>query len=212
MKLGVTRQRLALHMRYDSWMYLVGILCMVVLLNITYTATAPRTPEDKLVEVYIASLGGMDEQQLSDLSRQAQQALSDQQEVRFSNVNTMEDYYADQLTVMLMAQQGNVFIIPASRFDSFALSGGFLPLDAYLQDGTLVVPEHVERFERGPGTDDNADVPRAIYGLDAGVLTGLMERGYVPMEERSVVCIPASTKNLKGSLDAVAFIYANWMQ
>lgn len=228
MKLGVTRQRTALHMRYDSWIYLVGIVCMVVLLNITYTATAPRTPADKLVEVYIASLGGMDAEPLDQLAEKAQLDMPEQQEIVFSNVNTVQDYYADQLTVMLMAQQGNVYIIPASRFDDLAESGAFISLDEYLSNGSLLVPETVGRLTRGLDEDeylakkkeleqqdelmgDLEHIPKAVYGLDANVLIGLSEWGYTPMEEKTVLCISAATKNLNGSLQMTQWLYANMM-
>ena len=53
MRTPVNGRTLRQHFTYNWWKYLLVIACGIFLVDLLFTVTAPRTPEDKKVEFYV---------------------------------------------------------------------------------------------------------------------------------------------------------------
>ena len=92
--------------------------------------------------------------------------------------SSTQDYYGSmQLTVYIMAQEGDIYMLSSSDFKSFASQGVFLDLQPAIDAGKL----HVGDMDLSAGyvalIDDNG-LPtgeRQLFGIPAASLGGLAE-------------------------------------
>lgn len=147
--------------------------------DLLYTVTAYRSPEDKRIDVYIQS---------NTASQQAAEAFF--QPIWEKQVPDMEvvdavmllsndqDYYSSmQLTVYIMAQEGDIYILNSADFKGYASQGVFIDLQPYVESGQL----NVDGIDLSAGyialVDDNG-LPmgeRKLFGIPLGELYGYME-------------------------------------
>ena len=63
MKTPVTSEALKHHITYNWWKYVMALIAGIFLVNLLFTVTAPRIPEDNKVDFYVYGLA--DEPSLS---------------------------------------------------------------------------------------------------------------------------------------------------
>ena len=128
MKTPLTRVRLQEHWRYSWWKYLLLAALALGGWSIAMTVTAPRTPENKLLEVYFFAYG--QEERVNNY-------LSGLQEREFPDQETVHSLWipsdgADGVVVLstrLMAGEAELTVLPREQFQSFANTGTFVALD-----------------------------------------------------------------------------------
>lgn len=141
---GISLFRLKEHFRKSWAIYIVGCVICVLLSNILFTSTAPRTPIEQQVLIYMAdsypeisALDGVAEELLA-YGQETDETL---QEVLFEHVSYGDpqvDMYGPMvLAARLSLREGDAFI--ASSFATEPLLGNevYMPLDDYIADGWL---------------------------------------------------------------------------
>ena len=130
------------HIRKYLWLYIIGIGASLLLTNLLWTTTAPRTPMDQMVQIYVAS----DYASADGMNGVAAEVLARTQpydetllEVEFVSVNyTENDYYSTMLLMTrLTTGDADAFICSQPVLDYLIGSGATLPLDDYCAGGWL---------------------------------------------------------------------------
>lgn len=197
----ITKSRIKNHFTYSWWKYVLLAVLAIVGWNLIYTSTAYRAPKDKRLDIYFVTYSVPDEilngMRIDILNRYPQ--LEDSSVI--SIVYTADDnYYGSmQLTTYMGAGEGDIYIMPKERFDAFAGSGTFVPLDEAVASGALDLQGM--DVSRGYATDE--DGTRALYGIPATELYGMMEE-YGLDNRDLMICVMAYTRN-----EAVAVQWVN---
>ena len=188
-KTRVTRKKSRAHITYDVWKYSLVIAAAIFGWDLLYSMTAYRSPADKRIDVYIQS-PLVTEQRAEAFFQPIWEERVPDMEVVDSVILTSstQDYYGSmQLTVYIMAQGGDVYLLSSSDFKTFASQGVFLDLQPAIDEGKL----HVEGLDLSAGyvalVDDNG-LPtgeRQLFGIPASALGGIAEG--LGMDTRDVV-------------------------
>ena len=170
-KTPVTRKKIRTHITYNFW------------------KSAYRSPADKRIDVYIQS-PLVTEQRAEAFFQPIWEERVPDMEVVDSVILTSstQDYYGSmQLTVYIMAQEGDIYLLSSSDFKTFASQDVFLDLQPAIDEGKL----HVEGLDLSAGyvalVDDNG-LPtgeRQLFGIPASALGGIAEG--LGMDTRDVV-------------------------
>lgn len=188
-KTPVTRKKIRTHITYNFWKYILVIAAAIFGWDLLYSMTAYRSPADKRIDVYIQS-PLVTEQRAEAFFQPIWEERVPDMEVVDSVILTSstQDYYGSmQLTVYIMAQEGDIYLLSSSDFKTFASQGVFLDLQPAIDEGKL----HVEGLDLSAGyvalVDDNG-LPtgeRQLFGIPASALGGIAEG--LGMDTRDVV-------------------------
>lgn len=179
MKTPVTKARLINHFTYSAWKYLLVCACAIFGWSLIYTQTAYRSPQDKRIDLYIKS-GTLSEELMESYFETLRKETAPEMEI-IQGVSLLasssDDYYSQmQLTTYIMAGEGDIYILPAEDFKSFAAQGVFIPLEELVQDGTL----HLDGIDTAAGyvtirDEDTGTVETHMYGVPLESLYGFMD-------------------------------------
>ena len=107
-----------------------------------------------------------------------------------------------QLTAYVAAGEGDVYLLPAENFQSYASSGSLLPLE----DAAAVL-DHVNavglNVDKGWRTESESR-ERHLYGIPASMLTGLHDYGVIV--EDCYLCITVNNGNDENSMKLLGFL------
>ena len=181
MKTPVNSRTLKNHFTYSWWKYLLVLAAGIFLVNLIFTVTTPRIPEDKKVEFYIYGLA--DDNALSAyLENVRVTEMPDMEAVTHSVLFQDQTYGAMTLVTHIAAHEGDIYLMPRDEFLSYAASGAFAPLE---DDEALMsfFSEAGVDLTRGWRTLSE-EGERHLYGIPADVLPGLStlcyaENGYL---------------------------------
>ena len=131
--------RVKTHLTYTFWLYILVAVAAFFGWNLLYTVTQYRAPEEKRIDLYIQS---------STVSQQYAEAFMEpiwkecvpEMEVvdTVMLLSNSQDYYTSmQLTVYIMAQEGDIYVLSSSDFKSYAAQGVFIDLQPYIDNGQL---------------------------------------------------------------------------
>jgi len=128
MKTPVNKQTVSHHLAYNWWKYLLLAAFCFGLVDLIYTVTAYRTPEEKKVEFYV--YGYADTDALDAYMENVRQTqMSDMEEMRSILMLNDSSYGPLQLTTYLAAGEGDLYLLPRDNFLTLAGQGAFLPLE-----------------------------------------------------------------------------------
>lgn len=191
MKTPVNKETLRQHWHYGWWKYAICICVIAFTVNLIYTMTAYRPPAEKKVNFYLGSGGGDQEQidlYMEDIRQTEMPDMEDMTSVVMINDDT---YFVMQLSTYIAAGEGDVYLLAAENFQSYASGGGLLPLE-----NVPAVMEQVEALgmDVGKGWRTDADTrERHLFGIPAKHLTGLNDFG-VPTED-AYLCVIQTNGN-----------------
>ena len=174
----ITKSWLKNHWTYSWWKYLLLSAICIMGVNILFTSTAYRSPEEKKIEVFAAH-GYVDQQALEDQLKEVFFArFPEQEELRVMNINlvTGDMYTQMQFTTYLAAQQGDVLLIPESHVYQLSDAGAdtaFMELTPYIESGVI----DLERIGAQPLMLKDSDGVEGIYAIPADSLYGLFDLG-----------------------------------
>lgn len=184
----ITKKWLKNHWHYNWWKYML-LACVCVLgVNVLFTMTAYRSPEEKKIELYVCN-GYVDQHVLHEqVSELFFARFPEQEELTVMNINlAANDMYVQmQFTTYLAAQQGDVLLIPESQVYQLAESGAdnaFLELTPYIENGTI----DPAALGVQPLAMKDSHGEEGIYAIPADSLYGLFELGNAP--ENSYLCL-----------------------
>lgn len=176
-KTPLTARAVRNHFTYGSWKYLILVVAAIAGWNLLYTTTQYRPPEEKRVDIYLASAAADTEALNAWLEKIRLEAFPDMELLEASSIleGTDDDYAATmQLSTFIMAGDGDVFLLENDRFKNYATQGAMEPLDDYLASGGLTTGD----LDLSKGYATLVDTgERHLYGIPADSLTGLEQFG-----------------------------------
>lgn len=188
-KTPITGKRLRTHFTYFFWAYILVFVGSIFVWDLLYAMTAYRSPEDKRIDVYIQNPLVSQERAEAYFKPIWEETAPDVEVVDavIMSSSTQEYYGAMQLTVYIMAQEGDIYILSSSDYKSFASQGVFLDLQPAVDDGRLNV-EGIDLAAGFVAAVDDDGVPsgeRKLFGIPAAALTGFKDA--LNMDPRDMV-------------------------
>ena len=170
MKTPINAQTLRQHLTYNWWKYALVIVLGALAVNLYYTTSTYRPPEEKKVDLYIYGLAddaglrqymaGVNEEQMPDM-----------EEMDVIVMVQDESYGAAVLSTYMAAGEGDLYILPRDSFVSYASSGAFLPLE---EDEELMALFNDREISLQSGWRRNSDEGvNHLYGIPVNKLPGL---------------------------------------
>ena len=179
-KTPLTKQRLRTHFTYHLWKYLLAAALTVFCVNLLYTTTAYRSPENLRVDIYMQSTTAMQEKVDAFMKDVWQRSVPDMETVNtiLLTAGSTDDYYSNmQLSVYLMAGEGDLYALSTEDFKRFAAQGVFIDLTPYVESGAL----NVEDIDLSSGyvtlldDDGNPTETKSLFGIPLYTLYGYMD-------------------------------------
>ncbi len=186
----VTKERLKTHFTYSLWKYLVVIACSLFCWSLVYAQTAYRSPQDKRIDVYVKSSTVTEELMDSFFEPIWKNVVPDMElvsGVTLLSTSDNTDYYSQmQLSVYIAAGEGDIYILPAADFKSFAAGGAFIALDNLVADGTIDVTGIDTASGRVTIADEDTGTSEThLYGIPLDSLYGFIDG--MQLDNRSMV-------------------------
>lgn len=178
---GITKKWLKNHFAYSWWKYLLVVCVSVLGVNVLFTTTAYRPPEEKKIEVYVLN-GYTDAQALrAELLPLFEQKCPDQEEFIVTNINLdgSDAYAYMQYSTYVAAQQGDVCIMPENEVIKLAAEGAeyvFVDLTEYVESG-LIDTKDID-LSRGMLKTESGE--KRLFAIPADTLYGLFAYGNDP--------------------------------
>ena len=187
MKTPITKDRLRHHFTYNWWLYLLLGVLAVFGWNLIFTTTAYRPPESKKVQWYIAS-PGLYQEGLNAWMEEVRQSSMPDMELMDSVMLVSDEYYGDmQLSTYIAVGEGDLYLLPADRFQSYASNGCFAALEN--EEALVSAAEGLGiDLTRGWRTDVE-EGSRHLFGIPASNMTGLYAYGVNPQDTYLAVLI-----------------------
>ena len=175
-KTPITKERLRTHFTYHFWKYLLVIAASVFGWNILYTTTAYRSPENLRIDLYIQSAGVTEQSAAAFVEPIWKDTVPEMESVSSVLLANAQDYYSSmQLSVYMMAGEGDIYLLSPNDFKSFAAQGVFVDLEPIIEDGRLDVGD-IDLAAGYIAQVDSDGIPieeKKLYGIPASTLTGL---------------------------------------
>lgn len=184
LKTPVNKAILKHHFTYNLWKYILLLILSIFLVDIVYSTTAYRSPEDKRIDIYIQGAIA-NQNDIDELFEQMRTDLLPEVEIirsAFLLSGSQDDMYAaQQLTTYLAVGEGDLYLLQAEDFKRYAAQGVFIDLSQAIKDGDL----NVEGIDLSGGyvTIQEYDVEKdmmisggekRLYGIPASSLDGLL--------------------------------------
>lgn len=186
-KQRITKKWLKNHISYSWWKYLLLAVMCVFSIDMLFSMTAYRAPEEKKVEVYILNDYVDAEAVRQELEPLFFEHCPDQEELTVLSINIgSDDMYARmQFTTYAAAKQGDVYMLPFGELQALTQEGpdAFVDLTPYLESGMIDAKD----IDLSRGVMRRADGSTGIYAIPADALYGLMDHGNDPAG--SMLCL-----------------------
>lgn len=202
MKTPVNKETLRQHMHYSGWKYFAVIAAVIFVWNLVYTMTAYRPPAEKRADFYIYSGAGDQEALNVYLAGVRENEMADMEAMDCVVLTNDPTYGIMQLTTYIAAGEGDVYLLPAENYQSYASSGGLLPLEEE-EAVTSVIEALGVNVDKGWRTESETR-ERHLYGIPANCLTGLNEYG-VPVRD-SYLCVTLNNGNDENSVKLLGIL------
>ena len=183
-KTPISKAVLKHHFAYNLWKYILLIIVSVFFVDIIYTTTAYRSPEDKRIDVYIQG-ATVNQSHIDELFEQMRIDLLPEVEIirsAFLLSGSQEDMYAaQQLTTYLAVGEGDLYFLQSEDFKRYAAQGVFIDLSQAVSDGKLDVEglDLSSAYVAIQDYDSEKDIMistdhKRLYGIPAVSLEGLL--------------------------------------
>lgn len=184
----ITKKSIKHHWTYSWWKYLLLVFLCCVSVNLVFTVTAYRAPEDKKIEIYMLN-GYCDTSMMqAELEPLFFAAHPEQEELTILNINLANgDMYAPmQFSTYVASQQGDVCLMPRSEVQKLTADGAeyaFANLSPYIESGAI----DVQDIDLTAGWMSSSTGELGVYAIPADSLYGLLAYGNDPAD--SMLCI-----------------------
>lgn len=190
----ITRKRLKNHFVYGWWKYLLAVVLCVMGVDLIFSMTAYRPPEDKKIELYMCNGYANTELLREELWPVLVERYPQQEELTVLNIDlTSGDIYAPmQFSTYIAAQQGDVCLLPRSEVEKLTADGAdsaFVELTPYLENG--VIDASGVELEAGMYRSEAGET--GLYAIPTDSLYGLLDYGCDPAG--GMLCIMAFSGN-----------------
>lgn len=194
MKTPVNSETLKQHFTYSWWKYLLLALLAFGLVDLLYTMTAYRPPENKKVEFYV--YGMVNTEKLAGYMDHVRETEMSDMELMSPLMLLADDNYGPmQLTTYMAAGEGDVYLLPRDQFITYAASSGFLPLE---EDEELMAIFSAAGINLQSGWRKNTETGEThLYGIPQNKLPGLQQYAYA---EDGFLCVLSMGGNDENAL------------
>ena len=184
----ITKHRIKNHWAYSWWKYLVMVVCVVFGVNMFFTMTAYRSPENRKVEIYLCSGWADAEKAHADLWPVLTEIAPEQEEMHVANIDLVgQEYYTImQFTTYVAAQQGDIMLLPKKEFAKYASEDAwsmYADLTPYLESGLL----DAKGIDLSRGMLENEAGEMGVFGIPADTLYGLTDYSIDPADSMLIV-------------------------
>ena len=194
MKTRINTKTLRNHFTYSWWKYLLVLVAGTFLVNLIFTVTAPRIPDEKKIEFYI--YGYSDSEAVNRYMAKVQEEELPEMEQMIGTSLIMDETYGPmQLTTYIAAREGDLYLLPREEFLSYSSAGAFLPLEDD-EELMAVFNEAGVDLRRGWRTLSESDETH-LYGIPQDVVPGLSSMCYT---DNGFLCITAAGGNTENTL------------
>ena len=173
------KEKIRNHLAYDFWKYLLLVAGIWFGVDLLFTSTAYRSPQDKRVDIEIMSATVTDDLMASFFQPLWQEAVPEMELVEGSILTPMsdEDMYSDMvLLTRLAAADGDIYMLPMSKFKSLATQGWFLVLDELVEDGTINAEGlSLDSCRLTVVNEETQTAQTHLYGIPTDTLYGFMD-------------------------------------
>ncbi len=194
----INKDRLKHHLAYNSWKYVLVAVVGVSMWSLIYTQTAYRSPQDKRIDVYVKTSTTTSERMDAFLAPIWHSTVPDMETVSSVALMQLDDEYTSntQLMLYLATGEGDLYLLPAKDFKTFAAQGSFVALDEYVASGALNV-EGVDLKSGYVATyneDDELNTTAYLYGIPLDSYYGYMSN--MNLDNRGMyMCIAILNQN-----------------
>ena len=134
------------HLTYNGWKYILAAVLIGFGIDMLFTTTRYVVPNDKKIEIYI--YGYANDETLEQYMIETGKEETPDMEEMSCQVIMPDDQQADMvLQVRLMAQEGDIYIVPRDRFFSCSSVGFFAELDSYPEIMELIEEKDIKIAE-----------------------------------------------------------------
>jgi maltose-binding protein MalE len=201
-KIQISRDKIRNHFHYDKWKYVLGILLAVFSWSMLVTITAPRTPADKKVDIYLVG-GFMLEEQAAEYADTILADFPELLEVNIYNIELdgeMEYAGRQKLMVMLGSQSGDIYSFTKDEFENMVKTGAIMPLDDYPE---LLSYFTEEQLKEGTFTTEEDPTPR-IYGIPISEVEPFNKKFFIT--ENTFMGVMAYSQNKEKAIEVMKWI------
>ena len=176
-KTPLTKQRLRTHFTYHFWKYILSAALCGFCINLLYTTTAYRSPENLRIDIYLQSASASQTKVDAFMERVWQASVPDMETVNtilLLSSTTDDTYSTMQLATYIMAHEGDMYALCTEDFKRYAGQGVFVDLSPYIESGEL----NVDGIDLASGyvtlldDDGNPTDSQSLYGIPLYTLTG----------------------------------------
>jgi len=201
-RVEVSKETIRNHFHYDKWKYVLGIFLSIFTWSLLATVTAPQTPPEKKVDLYLVG-GFMIEEPAAEYAETMLVDFPELWEINFYNImieGEMEYMGRQKLMIMTGSQTGDIYIFKKDEFDTMASLGAFIPLDDYPEITRHFTKEQLEEFTY---TTDLDPEPR-IYGVPVSDVDPIGKSFF--NTEDAVIGVMAYSQNMEKSIEVMQWI------
>ncbi len=167
------------HAAYDFWKYLLLGVCVWFGVDLLFTSTAYRSPQDKRVDIQIMSSTVTDDLMKSFFQPLWEEAVPDMELVEGTTLMPMSEadmYSSMVLVTRLAAADGDIYMLPADQFKSIAVQGWFLSLDDLVENGTINAEDiPLDSCRLTVVNEETKTAETHLYGIPTDTLYGFMD-------------------------------------
>lgn len=205
----ITKKWLANHFHYSWWKYLLVVALSVMGIDMLFTSTAYRPPEEKKIELYVCN-DYVDSIALQEaLWPLFSERYPDQEELTVMNINLTSDdmYAAMQFSTYVAAQQGDVLLLPEAEVTKLAAEGAdaaFLELTPFIDSG-IIDPGDID-LSKGMLRSEAGEM--GLYAIPADSLYGLT--AFYNLPQGSMLCLTSyggNDEHAAGMLNLLLELY-----
>ncbi len=210
---GITWARIKENIRKYGALYLVGMIICAVFSNVVFTSTAPRTPIEQQVLIYVAGDYPATENfdpvaaEMLEWGKTVDETLEEVvfETIQFGDPN-MDMYGPMILAARLSLREGDAFI--ANSYSTEALLGNevYLPLDDLLAEGWLAEYDFEPVMHTSVETGETHVAALRLDTVDAIEQLGVMYNDGV------VLMIMYNSTNLDTTLATIEHMIENMME
>ena len=189
MKTPITWANIKKHMTYNWWKYILAIILAGFGVDILFTVTRYVVPDEKKVEVYV--YGYLAEDPFNEYLQKVWDEEIPEMESVSGLVIMPDEQYGDMvLQVRLMANEGDIYILPREQFMNVADNGFMMDLETDDEIASIISEKNLS-VQTGKRTAEGQN-GAYLYGIPISQLPGLQQ--YV-LTEDGFVCVYVANGN-----------------
>lgn len=177
----ITKAKLKNHLHYGKWVYILIAVVAWFAVDMVYTMTEYRPDRYHRVDVQLVGNSTLQDAALEQVAQAAVAAVAPRdpklEQVNLYNIAYSGDastdiYGAQKYTVILAEGSSSIFFVNRGLLENIVSQGGALPLDPYVESGTL--PKNLAVTLPETDEDGKPTGETHVYAIDASGLGAML--------------------------------------